>query len=442
MSRIWAGRTSSIATTATARSSEFARGAGVPGPGQGFPTWFFDYDNDGFQDIFVGIVRHVRRRSRARLPPAAAQRQHAEAVPKPRRRQLPGRDAPGRARQGADGDGRELRRHRQRRLSRHLSRDRQPVVRRPSCRACCCATKTASRSWTSRARRAPASCTRVMAWRSPIWITTATRKLSSRSAAPRPAMRTHCGCSRTRGIGSDWIALELVGVKTNRAAIGARITVTVEGEGGRRDRCTAASGSGGSFGASPLQQHIGLGAERGRVDVEVWWPTSNTRQHFSNVGQEPVRRDHRVRRQSPSGAADAAAAAAANGNAHISDRVRRSAPSSSRSRVVALAADGDGPCRATSRRHAMRGMVLTVDAARKTVVVSHDSVPGVMPAMTMPFEVREREGAGRARARRHRRRSRSSLSKESAHIERIASFATRASNRIHSPRAGCACCRT
>jgi hypothetical protein len=26
----------------------------VPGPGQGFPTWFFDYDNDGFDDIFVG----------------------------------------------------------------------------------------------------------------------------------------------------------------------------------------------------------------------------------------------------------------------------------------------------------------------------------------------------------------------------------------------------
>ena len=39
-------------------------------------------------------------------------------------------------------------------------------------------------------------------------------------------------------------------------------------------------------------------------------------------------------------------------------------------------------------RHAVRGMVLKVDAARKTVVVSHDSVPNVMPAMTMPFEVR------------------------------------------------------
>lgn len=39
-------------------------------------------------------------------------------------------------------------------------------------------------------------------------------------------------------------------------------------------------------------------------------------------------------------------------------------------------------------RHAVRGMVLSVDAVRKTVVVSHDSIDGVMPAMTMPFDVR------------------------------------------------------
>ncbi len=40
-------------------------------------------------------------------------------------------------------------------------------------------------------------------------------------------------------------------------------------------------------------------------------------------------------------------------------------------------------------RHAVRGMVLSVDAARKTVVVSHDSIPNVMAAMAMPFEVKD-----------------------------------------------------
>ena len=39
--------------------------------------------------------------------------------------------------------------------------------------------------------------------------------------------------------------------------------------------------------------------------------------------------------------------------------------------------------------HDMRGMVVKVDASHRTVVVSHDAVPGVMPAMTMPFDVRE-----------------------------------------------------
>jgi protein SCO1/2 len=36
----------------------------------------------------------------------------------------------------------------------------------------------------------------------------------------------------------------------------------------------------------------------------------------------------------------------------------------------------------------MRGMVLQVDAPKRSVVVSHDAVSGVMPAMAMPFEVR------------------------------------------------------
>src|SRR5208337_3712054 len=33
--------------------TEIARQAGVQAPGDGFPTWFFDYDNDGWPDLFV-----------------------------------------------------------------------------------------------------------------------------------------------------------------------------------------------------------------------------------------------------------------------------------------------------------------------------------------------------------------------------------------------------
>jgi hypothetical protein len=36
-------------------------------------------------------------------------------------------------------------------------------------------------------------------------------------------------------------------------------------------------------GASPLEQHIGLGPAAGITKIEIWWPTSNTRQEFKNV---------------------------------------------------------------------------------------------------------------------------------------------------------------
>jgi protein SCO1/2 len=39
--------------------------------------------------------------------------------------------------------------------------------------------------------------------------------------------------------------------------------------------------------------------------------------------------------------------------------------------------------------HAMSGLVLKVDAARRSMTVSCDSVPGYMDAMTMPFEIRD-----------------------------------------------------
>lgn len=88
------------------------------------------------------------------------------------------------------------------------------------------------------------------------------------------------------GNGNDWISVKLVGVKTNRAAIGARIKVTVENKGQGSHSIYRTVGSGGSFGASPLQQHIGLGKDARIVDLEIWWPTSNTRQHFLNVDKD------------------------------------------------------------------------------------------------------------------------------------------------------------
>ena len=63
-----------------------------------------------------------------------------------------------------------------------------------------------------------------------------------------------------------------MGVKANRAAIGAKIKVTVKNEGGEPRSIYRTVGSGGSFGASPLEQHIGLGKAAEIVSMEIQWP--------------------------------------------------------------------------------------------------------------------------------------------------------------------------
>lgn len=84
---------------------------------------------------------------------------------------------------------------------------------------------------------------------------------------------------RNPGHGNNWLRVRLAGVKTNRAAIGAKIRLTLE-DGSIRYREVS---TGGSFGASPFAQHIGLGKNARVKMLEVIWPTSNTHQTFSDV---------------------------------------------------------------------------------------------------------------------------------------------------------------
>ena len=115
------------------------------------------------------------------------------------------------------------------------------------------------------------------------------------------------------GNGNDWLEVNLVGVKTNRAAIGARITATIEDATGATRSVHRTVNSGGSFGASPLQQHLGLGKAARRVDLEVFWPVSGTRQRFANVAKNRAIEIHELsdrvvplnRRPAPLGGAHA-----------------------------------------------------------------------------------------------------------------------------------------
>jgi hypothetical protein len=84
------------------------------------------------------------------------------------------------------------------------------------------------------------------------------------------------------GHGNHWITLGMEGRRSNRAAIGARIRVRVMAPAGPRDIYSTVD-SGGSFGGNSLQQEIGLGDARSIEVVEVRWPATGELQAFRNV---------------------------------------------------------------------------------------------------------------------------------------------------------------
>jgi hypothetical protein len=82
------------------------------------------------------------------------------------------------------------------------------------------------------------------------------------------------------GHGNHWVKLRLVGVKANRFAVGARIRVVPAPVGGTRREIFSVVSSGGSFGANSLRPHIGLGQATAIELLEIRWPGSGTVQQF------------------------------------------------------------------------------------------------------------------------------------------------------------------
>ena len=93
------------------------------------------------------------------------------------------------------------------------------------------------------------------------------------------------------GHGHRWITLLLEGTQANRSAIGARVEVQVETLGGTRSIHRTVS-SGASFGASSLQQEIGLGQATAIREIAVIWPGEDEVQRFADV---PLDQAYRVR---------------------------------------------------------------------------------------------------------------------------------------------------
>jgi len=96
-----------------------------------------------------------------------------------------------------------------------------------------------------------------------------------------PGDRYHNVLFQNPGQGNHWLEVKLIGKKTNRAAIGARIKAVTAGDNPLTVHRHVSSGS--SFGANPLQQHIGLGKADTVATLEIYWPTSGTTQVFHDI---------------------------------------------------------------------------------------------------------------------------------------------------------------
>ena len=80
---------------------------------------------------------------------------------------------------------------------------------------------------------------------------------------------------------NHWITLKLEGVKSNRSALGAKIKVSVETNSGVKDIFTTVADE-GTLGTSSLQKEIGLGKARKIKNIEIKWP-SGLIQNYKNI---------------------------------------------------------------------------------------------------------------------------------------------------------------
>jgi hypothetical protein len=94
---------------------------------------------------------------------------------------------------------------------------------------------------------------------------------------------------------NQWVVLKLEGTDSNAVGIGARIKVVLAGASGERVIYRTAS-TGGSFGANPLRQQIGLGQASSIQRLEITWPVTGKTQTFTNVA---ANRFYLVKESSP-----------------------------------------------------------------------------------------------------------------------------------------------
>ena len=101
-----------------------------------------------------------------------------------------------------------------------------------------------------------------------------------------PGDKAHNVLFQNPGHGRHWLQVRLVGTRTNRAALGARIRVELQSAGGRTRSIFRTVGNNSSFGGNSLVQSIGLRDETRVAKLTVSWPVSRTTQTFRDLAAD------------------------------------------------------------------------------------------------------------------------------------------------------------
>ena len=81
---------------------------------------------------------------------------------------------------------------------------------------------------------------------------------------------------------NHFLGLKLEGTKSNKPGIGSKVTVKIH-EGNKERIIYREVNSGGSFGCSPLRQEIGIGTATIIDELKIVWPASGITQVFKNI---------------------------------------------------------------------------------------------------------------------------------------------------------------
>jgi hypothetical protein len=101
-----------------------------------------------------------------------------------------------------------------------------------------------------------------------------------------PGDRGYSALFRNPGGKRHWLKVKLVGTKTNRAALGARLQAEIRGPDGKNRSIHRLIGTNGSFGGNSLVELLGLGESTSVAKLTVSWPTSRTTQVFRDVAAD------------------------------------------------------------------------------------------------------------------------------------------------------------